>query len=86
MPIEAGRRLVGRVVDHRDGPTAPCQLTDGVDRRSAELIGQRQMLLLVEVLAASEQDLMLRHQLAEMLHVTARQWDRQVEAVDDGAD
>jgi hypothetical protein len=61
-------------------------LTDGVDRQSAELIRQRPMLLLVEVLVANEHDLMLCDQLAEMLDVAACEWDRQVESVDDGAD
>jgi hypothetical protein len=44
------------------------------------------MLLLVEVLPAREHDLMFGDQLAEMLDVAAREWDRQVESVDDSAD
>jgi hypothetical protein len=44
------------------------------------------MLLLVEVLAASEHDLVLGDQLAEMLDVAACEWDREVESADDGAD
>jgi hypothetical protein len=44
------------------------------------------MLFLVEVLVAGEHDLMLCDQLAEMLEVTACEWDGEVESVDDGAD
>ena len=86
VPVEARRRPVGRVVDHRDRPTGSRQLTDGVDRQRAELVRQRPMLLLVEVLVASEHDLVLGDQVAEVLDVAARQWDREVEPVDDGAD
>jgi hypothetical protein len=44
------------------------------------------VLLFVEVLVASEHDLMLCDQLAEMLDVAAYEWDREVESVKDGAD
>ena len=44
------------------------------------------MLLLVEVLVASEHDLMLCDQLAEVLDVAACERDREVESVEDGAD
>ena len=44
------------------------------------------MLLLVEVLVASEHNLMLCDQLAEMLDVAACEWRREVESVDHSAD
>jgi hypothetical protein len=44
------------------------------------------MLRLVEVLVASEHDLMLGDQFAETLDVVAGEWDREVDSVDDGTD
>ena len=86
VPIEARRRPVGRVVDHRDRPTGSRQSTDGMDRQSAELTRQRPVLLVVDVLVANEHDLMVCDQLAEMLDVGAHEWDREIQSVEDGAD
>jgi hypothetical protein len=44
------------------------------------------VLLLVEVLIASEDDLMLCDQRAEAVDVSAGERDREVESVEDGAD
>jgi hypothetical protein len=44
------------------------------------------MLLLAEVLVASEHDLMLCDQLVEMLDIAACEGVREVESVDDGTD
>ena len=86
VPVEAGRRVLGRVDDRRHRPGRADQLVDRVHRRVSEELRQAEQTEGVEVLLLEEEHLVPVEEVAELDERRTRPQVGEVDAVDDRAD